>query len=255
MGSIHSQRKKINNIKIIHKGKEIQEIKTDIIVNSTGVWAPELARLAGIKSIPQETFEHGYLVTQPIDSVDPLKTPNIRDHDLSIALRVSGKSFQISYYEQNPVKITGIENSLAPFSQFDFNWDRAAENIDNSTKLMQVIKDVGIKTTICGPESFTPDHKPLLGEDVNIKGFYYASGFNSFGICMSGGCGQQLAKWIYHGKPDLDMFAYDIRRFNRNLIGNKIWNQQRCHESYAKNYGIVYPQDEHVCGKKIWYFN
>ena len=27
------------------------------------------------------------------------------------------------------------------------------------------------------------------------------------------GCGNELAKWIVHGRPELDMYGYDIRRF------------------------------------------
>ena len=47
------------------------------------------------------------------------------------------------------------------------------------------------------------------------------------------------------------MFAYDIRRFNKNLIGSKLQSQLKCPDSYTKNYGVVYlKQDEHVSGKK-----
>ena len=60
-------------------------------------------------------------------------------------------------------------------------------------------------------ESFTPDHKALVGPDTDLRGFYHACGFNSSGIMYAGGCGNQLAKWIIHGHPDLDMFAYDPR--------------------------------------------
>lgn len=31
------------------------------------------------------------------------------------------------------------------------------------------------------PESFTPDHKPLMGEAPELRGFYLGCGFNSAG--------------------------------------------------------------------------
>ena len=34
-------------------------------------------------------------------------------------------------------------------------------------------------------ESFTADHKPLLGEDPNMRGFYHGCGFNSSGMMLS----------------------------------------------------------------------
>ncbi len=193
-------------------------------------------------------MEHAWVMTQPIEGVSPLKTPNIRDHDLSIALRVSGQSFGIGGYEPNPVIISDKVESLGPFTLFDLNWDTYGIHIENSAKLMPIIGRTGIRVTTSGPESFTPDHKPLLGEDVNVRGFFYASGFNSFGICLSGGAGLQLAKWIISGSPDIDLSSYDIRRFNKDIIKNKIWCRQRCHEAYVRNYGIIYHLDEPICG-------
>ena len=32
------------------------------------------------------------------------------------------------------------------------------------------------------------------------------------GMMLGGGCGQQLAYWIVHGRPEKDMHSYDIRR-------------------------------------------
>ena len=34
-------------------------------------------------------------------------------------------------------------------------------------------------------ESFTADHKPLLGEDPVVRGFYHGVGFNSSGMMLS----------------------------------------------------------------------
>ena len=35
---------------------------------------------------------------------------------------------------------------------------------------------------VCGPESFTPDHKPLMGETPELPGFFVGCGLNSAGI-------------------------------------------------------------------------
>ena len=34
-------------------------------------------------------------------------------------------------------------------------------------------------------ESFTADHKPLLGEDPTVRGFFHGCGFNSGGMMLS----------------------------------------------------------------------
>ena len=100
-------------------------------------------------------------------------------------------------------------------------------------------------------EGFTPDHKPILGELPGVSGLWLAAAFNSSGImlgtsralplislsrihvlvrvqyttykyetltpfepaalCSGPGCVEQLVKWIVNGRPDLNMFPYDIR--------------------------------------------
>ena len=187
-------------------------------------------------------------MTEAIEGVHPSKTPNIRDHDLSIVFRVCGQSFGIGGYEPDPQIISDKVDSLQAYSLFDLNYDKFGINIENSIKLMPVLSETGIKSTTCGPESFTPDHKPLMGEDLRVRGFYHNTGFNSFGISLSGGAGYQMAKWIVEGSPDCDMTSYDIKRFNRALVSNKIWSRLRCRESYERNYGIVYHMDEPICG-------
>lgn len=31
------------------------------------------------------------------------------------------------------------------------------------------------------------------------------------GMMLGGGCGKELAHWIIHGRPEKDMYGYDIR--------------------------------------------
>lgn len=31
-------------------------------------------------------------------------------------------------------------------------------------------------------------------------------------MMLGGGCGRELAHWIVHGRPEKDMYSYDIRR-------------------------------------------
>ena len=61
-----------------------------------------------------------------------------------------------------------------------------------------------------------------------------------------------MAKWIIDGRPELDMFSYDIRRFAHALTSNKTWIDERSHESYAKNYEIVYPHDEPLASRNMF---
>ena len=66
-----------------------------------------------------------------------------------------------------------------------------------------------------GPESFTPDTRPLLGESPFLDGFHVAAGFNSTGMMSSAGAGRVMAQWIVGGEAPMDLWDMDIARFDR----------------------------------------
>ncbi|CAO2587648.1 Sarcosine dehydrogenase, mitochondrial, partial [Lemmus lemmus] len=84
------------------------------------------------------------------------------------------------------------------FGLFDLDWDVFTQHIEGAINRVPVLEKTGIKSTVCGPESFTPDHKPLMGEAPELRGFFLGCGFNSAGMMLGGGCGHELANWIAH---------------------------------------------------------
>lgn len=96
-----------------------------------------------------------------------------------------------------------------------------------------------------------PDHKPLLGPDPRLIGLFHNCGFNSAGMMFGGGCGEQLAKWIVHGRPEFHMFNFDVRRFTPNQASNKAWAVERSHESYAENYAMVFRNTQPRAGRNL----
>ncbi|KTG36095.1 hypothetical protein cypCar_00006997 [Cyprinus carpio] len=70
-------------------------------------------------------------------------------------------------------------------------------------------------------------------------------------MMLGGGCGKELAHWIIHGRPEKDMYGYDIRRFHHSLTNNNRWIRERSHESYAKNYSVVFPFDEPLASRNM----
>ncbi|MED6248055.1 hypothetical protein ATANTOWER_025201 [Ataeniobius toweri] len=90
-----------------------------------------------------------------------------------------------------------------------------------------------------------------MGEAPEVRGFFLGCGFNSAGMMLGGGCGRELAKWIMHGRPEKDMYGYDIRRFHSSLTDNARWIRERSHESYAKNYSVVFPFDEPLASRNM----
>uniref|UniRef100_A0A452VFE1 Sarcosine dehydrogenase n=1 Tax=Ursus maritimus TaxID=29073 RepID=A0A452VFE1_URSMA len=180
----------------------------------------------------------------------PENMPNVRDHDASVYLRLQGDALSVGGYETNPIFWEEVSDKFA-FGLFDLDWDVFSPHIEGAVNRVPVLEKTGVKSTVCGPESFTPDHKPLMGEAPELRGFYLGCGFNSAGMMLGGGCGQELAHWIVHGRPEKDMYSYDIRRFHPLLTDHRRWVRERSHESYAKNYSVVFPHDEPLAGRNM----
>ncbi|TEA29672.1 hypothetical protein DBR06_SOUSAS510267 [Sousa chinensis] len=237
-------------------------IQTPCVVNCAGVWAGAVGRMAGVK-VPLVAMHHAYVVTERIEGIQNM--PNVRDHDASIYLRLQGDALSVGGYETNPIFWEEVSDKFA-FGLFDLDWDVFTQHIEGAVNRVPVLEKTGIKSTVCGPESFTPDHKPLMGEAPELRGFFLGCGFNSAGMMLGGGCGQELAHWIIHGRPEKDMHSYDIRqgpagtrgqeaaasgRFHHSLTDHGRWIRERSHESYSKNYSVVFPHDEPLAGRNM----
>uniref|UniRef100_A0A8B9SIG6 Sarcosine dehydrogenase n=1 Tax=Anas platyrhynchos TaxID=8839 RepID=A0A8B9SIG6_ANAPL len=212
-----------------------------------GVWARALGQLAGVH-VPLVAMHHAYVVTERIEGIQNM--PNVRDHDASVYLRLQGDALSVGGYESNPIFWEEVSEKFA-FGLFDLDWDVFTQHIEGAINRVPVLEKTGIKSTVCGPESFTADHKPLMGEAPEVRGFFLGCGFNSAGMMLGGGCGRELAHWIIHGRPEKDMYGYDIRRFHQSLTDNNRWIRERSHESYAKNYSVVFPHDEPLAGRNM----
>ncbi|XP_010371080.1 sarcosine dehydrogenase, mitochondrial isoform X3 [Rhinopithecus roxellana] len=222
-------------------------IQTPCVVNCAGVWASAVGRMAGVK-VPLVAMHHAYVVTERIEGIQNM--PNVRDHDASVYLRLQGDALSVGGYEANPIFWEEVSDKFA-FGLFDLDWEVFTQHIEGAINRVPVLEKTGIKSTVCGPESFTPDHKPLMGEAPEVRGFFLGCGFNSAGMMLGGGCGQELAHWIIHGRPEKDMHGYDIRRFHHSLTDHPRWIRERSHESYAKNYSVVFPHDEPLAGRNM----
>ncbi|XP_045702020.1 sarcosine dehydrogenase, mitochondrial isoform X2 [Phyllostomus hastatus] len=222
-------------------------VQTPCVVNCAGVWADAVGRMAGVK-VPLVAMHHAYVVTERIEGIQNM--PNVRDHDASVYLRLQGDALSVGGYEANPIFWEEVSDKFA-FGLFDLDWDVFTQHIEGAINRVPVLEKTGVKSTVCGPESFTPDHKPLMGEAPELRGFFLGCGFNSAGMMLGGGCGQELAHWIVHGRPEKDMYGYDIRRFHHSLTDHRRWVRERSHESYAKNYSVVFPHDEPLAGRDM----
>ena len=111
--------------------------------------------------VPLTVMKHAYIVTERIPGIENM--PNVRDHDASVYLRLQGDSLLIGGYEPNPIFINELGRDFA-FGLYELDWDVFSVHIEGAVNRIPVLEKIGIRSTVCGPESFTPDHKPLMGK-------------------------------------------------------------------------------------------
>ena len=90
--------------------------------------------------------------------------------------------------------------------------------LETAMARVPVTLEVGVRTFFCGPESFTPDLAPAVGEAPGIRNYFVAAGMNSVGVLSAGGLGRVLAHWIIAGLPDVDVTAWDVARFRADQL-------------------------------------
>jgi 4-methylaminobutanoate oxidase (formaldehyde-forming) len=189
------------------------EIRAEYVVNCAGMWARELGKLAGVH-VPLQAAEHYYLITEAIEGVHP-ESPVFSDLDRYAYYREEVGGVLLGFFEPvaDPWGLEGIPEDLT-FGEIQPDWERMTPYIEEAMKRVPALETAGIHKFFCGPESFTPDLMPLMGEAPELGNFFVAAGFNSLGILLAGGVGQVLAHWMVEGLPDVDVTEIDIQRMS-----------------------------------------
>ncbi|MCP5097932.1 MAG: FAD-dependent oxidoreductase [Chloroflexi bacterium] len=196
------------------------EIQAEYVVNCAGMWAREVGKLAGV-NVPLQAAEHYYLITDQIEGVHA-DLPVFSDLDRFAYYREEVGGILLGFFEPiaAPWSLDKIPKDFT-FGEIRPDWDRMMPYIEEAMKRVPILETAGIHKFFCGPESFTPDLMPLMGEAPELRNFFVAAGFNSLGILLGGGAGQVLAHWIVEGLPDVDVTEIDIKRMSPHQSNRK----------------------------------
>ena len=215
------------------------DIEAEYVVNCAGMWARQLGELAGV-SIPLQAAEHYYLLTEPIEGVDG-GWPVLEDPANYGYYREEGGGLMLGLFEPAcaPWQVDGIPAGFS-FGEISPDWDRMAPYLEKTMSRVPVVEQTGIKKLFCGPESFTPDLAPIVGEAPELKNYFVAAGLNSIGILTGGGIGRVVAHWITAGRPDIDVTGINIDRLH-SYQANPEYRATRTVESLGLVYETHYP--------------
>jgi glycine cleavage system T protein len=224
-------------------------IRTEVVVNAAGMYAPEIARMVGV-TIPLVPMAHQYLTTKPIEGVHP-RMPTLRDPDHLVYFREEVGGLVAGGYERQP-QPWGLDGIPADFNHrlLAPDWDRFAPLMEGAVHRVPAVGHAEVVRLINGPEAFTPDGEFILGEAPEVRGFFVACGFCAHGIAGAGGMGRIMAEWIVEGDPGLDVWQMDLRRFGPQYRSPRL-TLDRTHEVYRTYYDLHYPNQDREAGRRL----
>ena len=215
------------------------DIDCEYVVNCTGMWAREFGERNGVV-IPLQAAEHYYLITEPIEGMKP-DWPVFEDPSRHGYYREEGSGLMIGLFEPvcAPWHVDGIPPDFS-FGEITPDWDRMGPYVERAMERVPVSLEVGIRKFFCGPESFTADLSPVVGEAPNLSGYFVVAGLNSVGIIHGGGLGRLMANWIVDGRPDMDITGFNIDRFQPYQL-NPRYRAERTVETLGMVYQTHFP--------------
>jgi dimethylglycine dehydrogenase len=225
-------------------------IHTQWVVNAAGLWAREVAALAGI-DLPLIPTEHQYFVTETIAEIAAMdrRLPSVADRDGEYYLRQEGKGLLVGAYERD-MRFWAEDGTPPGFGHelFPDDLDRIEPNMLRAIARVPVVGTAGIKRVINGPMIWSPDSAALFGPVPELRNYFCCNGIIP-GFSQSGGLGLLSAEWIVEGEPRLDMFGWDLARFGH--WAGKDFTRARVADQYANRFKIHFPNEERAAGRPV----
>jgi dimethylglycine dehydrogenase len=225
-------------------------VRAGRIVNAAGLWAREVAALAGIQ-LPLMPVEHHYFVTGTIPEIDALdfELPLIGDADSEYYMRQEGKGLLLGVYEDPCTH--WAENGTPPDFGHELlpnQLERIDRNFLQAVEAVPVLGSAGVKRIINGPMIFSPDLNPLIGPYPGVPNYWCACGVMT-GFSQSAAIGMVLAGWMSEREPLFDVFMWDVARYGR--WAGKAYVKARTGDMYATRFKTLYPYEHREAGRPV----
>ncbi len=225
-------------------------IAADQIVVACGVWSPRIAAMAGA-SIPLTPAVHQMADFGPIDLLRrtgvEIAYPIVRDMDTLMYERQDHDAMEVGSYAHRPIlvrpgEIPSLPEAERTPTEMSFTAGDFAPQLEEARRLMGgLLADSGMRYSVNGLLSLTPDAQQVLGETAEVEKLWSAA---AVWIKEGPGSARLIAEWITHGHPRLcDPHGSDVTRFYPHEKTER-HVRRRCREHFNKTYGIVHPREQ-----------
>ena len=185
--------------------------RAPIIVNATGTWAGELAKMAG-SDLPIAPRKGFILVTEPTDKYVFHK---VYDSDYVTNVASSDADLQTSTVVEGTRSGTILIGASRERIGFDgsMNYEILRRLAAQATSLFPVLRDVQLLRAYRGFRPYAPDHLPVIGEDAKVRGLWHSAGHEGAGIGLAPGSAALITDAILGRQSFMDGSPFSPHRF------------------------------------------
>ena len=177
-------------------------LQADAYVLALGSWSSRLAAPLGI-SLPVYPVK-GYSITVPIKDASGAPESTVMDESYKVAITRLGDRIRVG----GTAEISGYSDKL---------YDARRATLDHSlTDLFPRGGDLTKATFWSGLRPMTPDGPPVIGP-TQYANLHLNTGHGTLGWTMSCGSGRVLADMLSGRKPDIDVSALTVDRYNHRF--------------------------------------
>lgn len=223
--------------------------QAETVILAAGMWSREIGAKLGLR-VPACAVEHQYIVTESTGA-EIGHFPTLRDPERLVYYKPDvGGRLVIGGYEEGtpPFGDTGIPGRFVR-QLLPENLDRFLPLAELAGQVTPVVNEVGIRQVINGPIPYSADGDFVMGWQPGFDNLMMATGF-LYGIAAGGGAGEMIAEWVVDGRPSLDLWPLDVRRFGPHH-GTRAFMYPRAVEHYAHHYKMRYPGQEHESARQL----
>lgn len=179
-----------------------------VLVNCAGAWADEICTALG-EAVPLEVIGPMMLVT--------LRMPRF----LEPVVLGTGRPLSFKQTAEGTVLIGGGRLARVERNQetTELDFRELAVSARTVHDLFPVMRNAVIHRGWAGIEARMPDEIPVIGPSSTAPNVFHAFGFSAHGFELGPIVGRITADLIVHGKTELPISAFSIRRF-RDLPNN-----------------------------------
>ena len=184
-------------------------ISTRAVVNASGAWAAEVARLAGA-DLPVVPLRRQLVPTEPFDQL-PARFPMVIDMSTGFHFRREGLRILLAW--NDPTETPGYKTDFDP-AFVEKILTRAAARVPCLSEAA-----VNPRRAWAGLYEMTPDHHAIIGRAPTVSGLYFANGFSGHGVMHSPAAGRAVSDLILHGESRLlDITPLGVERFSEGRL-------------------------------------